>query len=81
MNCQIEDEAFFRLVNTVYDVIFNPTRTLVMELVGRAGLEAYDGLKMLLYQGIIAYELWNGIEVSGETAEEILRKMEKTLGV
>lgn len=77
----IEDAAFYRLAKTGYDVIFNPTRTRFMELVERAGGEAYHGLKMLLYQGIIAYELWNGTEVSDEAAEVIYRKMEKALGV
>lgn len=77
----IEDEAFYRLVRTGYDVIFNPTTTRFMELVRRAGGQAFHGLKMLLYQGLIAWELWNGMEVSGEAAEEIYRKMEKALGV
>ena len=30
-----------------------------MKLCRRNGAKAYNGLKMLLYQGIIAYELWN----------------------
>lgn len=77
----IEDEGFYRLVKTGYDVVFNPVRTRFMELVRRSGAEAFGGLKMLLYQGIIAWELWNGTEVSGEAAEEIYRKMKKVLGV
>lgn len=77
----IEDEAFYRLVKTGYDVIFNPTMTRFMELVRCAGGQAFHGLKMLLYQGLIAWELWNGMEVSGEAAEAVYRKMEKALGV
>lgn len=77
----IEDEAFYRLVKTGYDVIFNPLDTRFMQLVRAAGGEAFHGLKMLLYQGIIAYELWNGISVSKEAATEIYRKMETALGV
>lgn len=77
----IEDEAFYRLVKTGYDVIFNPTTTRFMELVRQTGGQAFHGLKMLLYQGLIAWELWNRTEVSGEAAKEIYRKMEKALGV
>lgn len=77
----IEDEAFYRLVKTGYDVIFNPLDTRFMQLVRAAGGEAFHGLKMLLYQGIIAYELWNDISVSEEAAQEIYRKMETALGV
>ncbi len=77
----IEDEAFYKLVKTGYDVIFNPLETRFMQLVRRSGGEAFHGLKMLLYQGVIAYELWNGIRVSGEAAQEIYQKMEEALGV
>jgi len=77
----IEDEAFYKLVKTGYDVIFNPPNTRFMQLVRQAGGEAFHGLKMLLYQGIIAYELWNNISVSEEAAQEIYRKMEAALGV
>lgn len=77
----IEDKAFYKLVKTGYDVIFNPPGTCFMQLVREAGGEAFHGLKMLLYQGVIAYELWNGISVSKEAAQEIYKKMETALGV
>lgn len=77
----IEDEDFYKLVKTGYDVIFNPTTTRFTELVRRCGGEAFHGLKMLLYQGIIAWELWNDMEVDREAETEIYRKMEKALGV
>lgn len=77
----IEDEQFYRLVKAGYDVIFNPTTTRFMELVRRSGGQAFCGLKMLLYQGLISWELWNNMEVSEETAEKIYRKMEKALEV
>lgn len=77
----IEDEDFYKLAKTGYDVIFNPLKTRFMQLVEEAGGTAYHGLKMLLYQGIIAYELWNDVRVSEEAAADIYRKMEKTLGV
>ena len=77
----IEDDVFYRMVKTGYDVIFNPTTTRFMELVRHGGGQAFHGLKMLLYQGLIAWELWNDMEVPEEAAEEIYRKMEKALGV
>lgn len=77
----IEEEAFYSLVKVGYDVIFNPLKTRFMKLVERSGGLAFHGLKMLLYQGIIAYELWNDIKVSEEAAGEIYRKMEEALRV
>lgn len=77
----IEEADFYRMVKVGYDVIFNPTTTRFMELVRQAGGEAYNGLKMLLYQGLIAWELWNEMQVSEKAAAEVYRKMEEALGV
>ena len=71
----IEDEAFYQLVHTGYDLIFNPLDNRFMQLVRQGGGSAYNGLKMLLYQGIIAYELWTGKAVAEHLAEEVLGKM------
>ena len=43
------------------------------------GKEAYNGLKMLLYQGVEAFELWNDVAVSKETADRIYQRMEQEL--
>ena len=46
-----------------------------MKLVKEGGGCAYNGLKMLLYQGVIAYELWTGCEITEEQAAVIYKKM------
>ena len=71
----IEEEAFYKRVHTGYDLIFNPLETKFMKLVKRCGGEAFNGLKMLLYQGVIAYELWTGCEISENQAAVIYEKM------
>lgn len=71
----IEEERFYSLIHTGYDLIFNPWETKFMKLTQAAGGKAYNGSKMLLYQGIIAYELWNGTAVTEEQAQEIYRLM------
>lgn len=71
----ITDKEFYRRVHTGYDLIYKPAETMFMELVREAGGKAYNGLSMLLYQGIIAYELWNQVEVSEEDAIEIYEIM------
>lgn len=67
----IEDAEFYRRIHTAYDLIYKPAETKFMRLVREAGGQACNGLKMLIYQGIIAYELWNQIEISEESAQEI----------
>lgn len=64
----IENPDFYQNVRVGVDLIYNPAETRFMKLVKEAGGQAYNGLKMLLYQGIIAYELWNQVQVSEEQA-------------
>ena len=73
----IEDEAFYEKIHTGFDLIYNPWRTKFMRLVEAHGGRAYNGLKMLLYQGIIAYELWNGTHVCEEDALAVYDKLKE----
>ncbi len=77
----IEEPAFYELAQTGVDLIFNPAETKFMKLVKRSGGKAFNGLKMLLYQGIIAYELWNDIHVSQEMALQVYEKLKNALGI
>jgi shikimate dehydrogenase len=77
----IEDEAFYRRIHTGFDVIYKPADTRFMQMVRAQGGEACHGLKMLLYQGIQAFELWNGIKVSEELTGEVYEKMKGELGI
>ncbi len=54
----IEDEAFYRNAVFGYDLIYNPAETPFTKLLGRLGIPVENGLSMLLYQGIIAHEIW-----------------------
>ncbi len=64
----ITEEAFYEKIHTGYDLIYNPADTKFMQLVKAHGGKAYNGLKMLLFQGIIAYELWNDTKITKEQA-------------
>lgn len=77
----IEDAEFYRMVHTGYDLIYKPARTKFMSLVEAAGGKAYHGLKMLLYQGLDAYEMWNQTTVSEEDAAQIYEQMKRALGI
>lgn len=77
----IEDAAFYQKIHTGYDLIYRPFTTRFMKLVQEAGGKAYNGLKMLLYQGIIAYELWNEVEITKEDAQAAYEKMKEAMGL
>jgi len=42
----------------VYDVVYLPCETRLVKAAKRKGIAAVGGLGMLLYQGVIAFELW-----------------------
>lgn len=75
----IDDPEFYELVETGVDLIYKPAETKFMKLVKATGAKAYNGLKMLLYQGIIAYELWNDIAIPNEMAEVVYQRMKEVL--
>ncbi|MDD2972805.1 MAG: shikimate dehydrogenase [Lachnospiraceae bacterium] len=73
----IRDMAFYERIHTGYDLIYKPAKTMFMKYVEQAGGIACNGLKMLLYQGIDAFELWNQCKVPEEIAMEIYQRLEK----
>ncbi len=44
----------------VYDVIYDPRETKLLQEARKRGLKTANGLGMLLYQGAAAFELWTG---------------------
>jgi len=77
----INEEAFYRKVRVGYDLIFNPAQTRFMRLVEKGGGKAFGGLKMLLYQGVIAYELWMGTQVGEDMAERAYIEMKRAMHI
>jgi len=47
-------------VTAVYDMIYNPARTRLLEQAAALGLRTQNGLGMLVHQGAKALELWTG---------------------
>ena len=77
----MEDAFFYKKIKTGYDLVFNPARTRFMRLTEESGGRAFGGLKMLLYQGIIAYELWTGARVDAELAREAYGAMKEAMHI
>lgn len=44
----------------VYDLVYNPPETLLIKRARAAGLQASNGLGMLIEQAALAFELWTG---------------------
>lgn len=49
-----------RLGAIVYDIIYNPRNTLLLQHAKGLGLDTINGCEMLIYQGAKAFEIWTG---------------------
>ena len=58
----------------VSDVVFNPPETRLIRAARRRGLPVLDGLAMLVYQGVIGFELWTGRKAPESVMKEALRQ-------
>jgi shikimate dehydrogenase len=66
----ITDPSVFHKDLIVFDVIYNPRETKLMELAKFAGCKTYNGLGMLLYQGAEAFTIWTGLEMPVDLIKE-----------
>lgn len=57
----------------VCDAVFNPPETRLLAAARRHGLPVLDGLSMLVYQGVIGFQLWTGQEAPVDVMRLALR--------
>ncbi|MCR4641285.1 MAG: shikimate dehydrogenase [Lachnospiraceae bacterium] len=77
----IKERDFYRRIETGYDIVFNPADTAFMKAVraSGAGKRSFNGLKMLLFQGLRSFEIWTGAVTGQEDARELLSGMAERL--
>lgn len=51
----------------VYDIIYNPRKTILLQNAAALGLQTIDGCEMLIHQGAKAFEIWTGQKPSIST--------------
>jgi len=64
--CPWPDEIPLPAGAFVYDLVYNPAETMLMQRAQAEGLGAGSGLGMLVEQGALAFELWTGVTPSRE---------------
>lgn len=55
-----------------YDVVYNPKETKLLKLARELGAATANGIGMLLYQGVLAFEIWTGQTAPVEVMREAL---------
>ena len=77
----VEADTFYSNAVAGVDIVYNPANTMFMRKLQQFNKPAYNGLKMLLYQGVAAFELINHVEVSKDITELVYDKMKEAMGI
>lgn len=75
----IDDDTFYIMADYGYDLIYNPAETPFLKKMNELEIKNDNGLSMLLYQGIIAFEMWFGVKVTHEIANMVNAELCKKL--
>lgn len=72
---EINDLSFIDENTAVVDMIYNPDETLFLKKARENGAKTLNGLGMLIYQGIIAYELFTDTKLPSDMGERIKKEV------
>ncbi len=59
----------------VYDLVYNPLNTRLLQRAEEAGCRTVDGVGMLVHQGAVAFKMWTGREPPVEVMYEAVRSL------
>lgn len=72
--CPVPDEVIVR-AKAVFDLIYNPGETKLMQKARAAGIKAVGGMAMLVYQAVSAHRIWDGDEYTPAEVQSIIDEM------
>ncbi|MCC8080990.1 MAG: shikimate dehydrogenase [Lachnospiraceae bacterium] len=61
--CPIPDPSLLHPDLIVYDIIYNPRRTMLFEMAEKSGCPTHNGESMILFQGAASFQCWTGKEM------------------
>ena len=64
------EEVPFPKETFVYDLVYNPSESRLMSAARQAGLEACNGLGMLVEQAALSFECWTGVSAPRQAMVE-----------
>lgn len=76
--CLIEEDVF-RKGMLVYDLIYNPAQTKLLKMAKSKGAKTSNGLGMLFYQGVLAFQHWAGTEIDQAIKDTMFKALKNGL--
>jgi len=74
----IADTKLLKGARLVYDLIYNPYKTLLLQEADAAGCSIINGFSMLYYQAIRAQELWRRHPLADDLIDLVFQQMENS---
>lgn len=78
-NSPVQKDFIFKSRQMVYDVIYNPSQTKLLERAEECGCKTFNGAGMLFYQGLKAFEIWMDTTVPEKIFANLLKEFLKYL--
>lgn len=72
---EIDNLDFINENTAVVDMIYNPEETKFLRMARERGAKTVNGLGMLIYQGLIAYELFTGEKLPQDMAQRVKKEV------
>lgn len=63
----------------VFDAVYNPTRTLLLQRAEAAGCRIAGGMAMLVWQAVAAHEIWDGVSYRREDIDALVEEMARAV--
>ncbi len=76
--CPVSEEIIARC-GFVFDVIYNPEKTRLMQTAEAHGIKTCGGMAMLVWQAAVAHEIWSGAQYRDEDIAEIISDMHRLM--
>ncbi len=72
--CPVSDEVI-KNCDAVFDTVYTPIKTTLIKKAEKMGKTSVGGLEMLVFQGLLSEEIWNGFTFSEKEEERFLNKL------
>lgn len=77
-NCPVTEDTIANC-GFVFDVIYNPERTKLMQTAEKHGIKTCGGMAMLVWQAVVAHEIWSGANYSDSDIAKLISDMHKLM--
>lgn len=77
-NCPVTEDIIANC-GFVFDVIYNPERTKLMRTAEKHGIKTCGGMAMLVWQAVVAHEIWSGANYSDSDIAKLISDMHKLM--